>query len=43
MLKKIINSQSINGYQQMLDEIGKQAETNGLTPDLLNELLQAND
>ncbi len=43
MLKKVVNSQSINGYQQMLDDIGKKAEAKGLTPDLLSELLQSND
>lgn len=43
MLKKIVNSHNITGYQQMLDEIRQQAESKGLTPDILNELLQGND
>jgi hypothetical protein len=43
LLKKIANSNSISNYKQMLDDMGKEAEANGLNQDVLDELLAQHD
>ncbi len=43
MLKKAINAESAVDYKNFLDEIGAEAEKNGLTPEILNDLLHADD
>jgi hypothetical protein len=43
MLKKIVNDASSGNYKQMLDQISDEAEKEGLTQELLNELLASHD
>jgi hypothetical protein len=43
MLKKIVNDASSGNYKQMLDQISDEAEKEGLTQALLNELLASHD
>lgn len=38
-LKKITNDLSFKKYSQFLDELSKEAQNNGLTPEILEELL----
>ena len=40
-LKKAINDAENKDYQKMLDEIGFEAASNGLTPEILHELLHS--
>jgi hypothetical protein len=42
-LKKAINDGGSADYKKMLDDMGKEAEQNGLTPEILNDLLHSND
>lgn len=42
-LKKIINDATNDSYKNFLDEISDEAQRNGLTEDILNDLLNAND
>ncbi len=42
-LKKIINDATDESYKNFLDEISDEAQKNGLTEDILNDLLKAND
>ena len=42
-LKKAINDADADNYKKFLDEIGREAEKNGLTPKKLAELLSADD
>jgi len=43
LLKKIVNDSSAESYKQMLNQISDEAEKQGLTQALLNELLASND
>ncbi len=43
VLKKAINDAGALNYKAMLDEIGNEAVSNGLTPGTLNELLHSDD
>lgn len=43
LLKKAANDATETNYGRLLDEFGKQAIANGLTPELLDELLKTND
>ena len=42
-LKKAINDADSNNYKKFLDEISHEAEANGLTPEILSELLRTDD
>jgi len=42
-LKKAIIDAGRSDYQKMLDEIGNEAIKNGLTPQILNDLLHSDD
>lgn len=42
-LKKVINDASSADYKKMMDDIGNTATKNGLTPEILNELLYSNE
>lgn len=42
-LKKIINDASQASYKEFLDAISEEAQRNGLTEDILNELMREND
>lgn len=42
-LKKIINDATKESYKNFLDAISVEAEKNGLTQEILNDLLKAND
>ena len=42
-LKKIINDATNESYKKFLDAISDEAQKNGLTEDILNDLLKAND
>ncbi len=42
-LKKIINDASNESYLKFLDAISEEAQKNGLTEDILNDLLKADD
>lgn len=42
-LKKAINDAGNADYQKLLDDIGTEAVKNGLTPEVLNELLHSDD
>ena len=42
-LKKIINEATNESYKKFLDAISDEAQKNGLTEDILNDLLNAND
>ena len=39
LLKRIVNTRNLINYQQMLDSLGKEAESKGLTPDILEAIL----
>lgn len=39
-LKKITNDMSFKNYSQLLDDLSDEAEKNGLTPEILEELLK---
>ncbi len=43
MLKKAVNDATLPNYKQMLDEVGAEALKNGLTPDILDELLRSDE
>jgi secreted protein with Ig-like and vWFA domain len=43
VLKKAINDAGAVNYKKMLDEIGTEAVSNGLTPEILNGLLSSDD
>ena len=43
MLKKAVNDATFPEYLKLLDEIGNEAIKNGLTPDILEALLAADD
>ncbi len=43
MLKKAIDDGGIISYSKMLDAIGKEAISNGLTADILDKLLESDD
>lgn len=42
-LKKIINDTTKESYKNFLDAISYEAEKNGLTEEILNDLLKANE
>ncbi|HXR84416.1 MAG TPA: hypothetical protein VN722_08920 [Hanamia sp.] len=42
-LKKIINDATAENYKHFLDSISEEAQKNGLTEDILNELLKADE
>lgn len=42
ILKKVINDANNSNYQAVLDEIGNNAANNGLTAEILNEILSDN-
>ena len=42
-LKKAINDSGSADYQKMLDNMGDEAVNNGLTPEILKDLLHNND
>ncbi|MEO7316948.1 MAG: hypothetical protein ABIW47_17285 [Ginsengibacter sp.] len=39
-LKKLTNDMKFKKYSQLLDELSNEAEKNGLTPEILEELLK---
>ena len=43
LLKKMVNDADLDNYKQFLDEVGRTAESNGLTPEILEELLRTDD
>lgn len=43
MVKKAVNDATVLKYSQLLDGIGAEAVKNGLTPEILDELLNGND
>ncbi len=43
VLKKMINDATSENHKRFLDELGDVAERNGLTEDILNDLLKADD
>lgn len=43
MVKKAVNDATFAEYTKLLDETGSEAVKNGLTPELLEALLAAND
>lgn len=43
MLKKVINDASARGYKKMLDNLSDEATGNGLTPEILDQLLHSDD
>lgn len=43
VLKKAINDASSHDYNDMLNLVGNEAVSNGLTPEILHELLYSND
>jgi hypothetical protein len=43
MVKKAVNDATFAEYTKLLDETGNEAVKNGLTPELLEALLAAND
>lgn len=43
LLKKVANQNTISDYRKLLDEMGNEANKNGLTPEILDELLKADD
>jgi oligoendopeptidase F len=43
LLKKIINDATLNDYKQMLDKASDEATKNGLTEEMLKELLASDD
>ena len=43
MVKKAINDETFAEYSRLLDEIGNTAIKNGLTPEILEDLLAADD
>ncbi|MGN6194201.1 MAG: hypothetical protein ACTHOB_04635 [Ginsengibacter sp.] len=42
-LKKMINDATINEHMRFLDEFSDKAQKNGLTKEILNDLLKADD
>jgi len=42
-LKKRANDENFDAYQDFLDGIGAKAVENGLTPEILDQLLKTND
>jgi len=43
MLKKAVNDATFAEYSKLLDDISNEALKNGLTPEILEELLASND
>ena len=43
MVKKAVNDATFSKYSKLLDEVGKEAVKNGLTPDMLEALLTSDD
>ena len=43
LLKKMVNDSDLDNYKKFLDEVGRKAESNGLTPEILAELLRTDD
>lgn len=43
MVKKAVNDETFAEYSRLLDEIGNTAIKNGLTPEILEDLLAADD
>ena len=43
LLKKAANQNIIDDYRKLLDSMGEEAEKNGLTAEILDELLKADD
>ena len=43
LLKKAANQNTIDDYRKLLDSMGEEAEKNGLTVEVLDELLKADD
>jgi len=43
MVKKTVNDATFADYSKLLDEVGNEAVKNGLTPEILEVLLAAND
>jgi len=43
MLKKAINDAGAADYKKLLDAVGSEAVSNGLTPDILEEILASDD
>jgi hypothetical protein len=43
LLKKVANQNTHSDYRKLLDDIGNEAIKNGLTTEILDELLKAND
>ena len=43
LLKKAANDATAADYRNMLDEFGNKAVANGLTPEILDELLKKDD
>jgi len=43
MVKKAINDETFAEYSKLLDDAGSEAIKNGLTPEILQSLLAAND
>ena len=43
MLKKAINDAGATNYKKLLDAVGNEAIRNGLTPDILGEILASDD
>ena len=43
LIKKAVNDAGKAGYEKLLDDIGNDATKNGLTAEVLDELLHSND
>jgi hypothetical protein len=43
MIKKAVNDATFAEYSKLLDDIGREAITNGLTPEILEALLASDD
>jgi len=43
LLKKMVNDRDMDNYKKFLDKVGRKAESNGLTPEILAELLRTDD
>ncbi len=43
LLKKAANLGTSSDYRRLLDRMGEEAEKNGLTPEVLDELLKSDD
>lgn len=43
LLKKAANQDTLPDYRELLDSMGEEAEKNGLTAEILDELLKSDD